>query len=68
MVFSDMKFLLELLEPSEQNQTKFLQLQSVLDYNNVTVETVMRRVSCSISTNNGMVLSHRDTCHKDMEI
>ncbi|XP_021913488.1 pickpocket protein 11-like [Zootermopsis nevadensis] len=45
MVFSDMKFLLELLEPSEQNQTKFLQLQSVLDYNNVTVETVMRRVA-----------------------
>jgi hypothetical protein len=49
MVFSDMKYLLELLEPSEQNQTKFLQLQSILDYNNITVETVMRRVSC-IST------------------
>lgn len=49
MVFSDMKYLLELLEPSEHNQTKFLRLQSILDYNNITVETVMRRVSC-IST------------------
>jgi hypothetical protein len=49
MVFSDMKYLLELLEPSEQNQTKFLRLQSIQDYNNITVETVMRRVSC-IST------------------
>lgn len=48
-VFQDMKYLLELLEPSEHNQTKFLQLQSVLDYNNVTVEEVMRRVSSTPS-------------------
>ncbi|GFG30440.1 hypothetical protein Cfor_03682, partial [Coptotermes formosanus] len=45
LVFSDMKYLLELLEPSEQNQTKFLLLQSIFDYNNITVETVMRRVA-----------------------
>jgi hypothetical protein len=40
-----MKYLLELLEPSEQNQTKFLLLQSIFDYNNVTVEMAMKRVS-----------------------
>jgi hypothetical protein len=50
VVFSDMKYLLELLEPNEQNQSKFLQLQSILDYNNITVETVMRRVSCTSTT------------------
>jgi hypothetical protein len=52
-VFQDMRYLLELLEPSERNQTKFLQLQSVLDYNNVTVEAVMKRVS-STSTAAGV--------------
>jgi len=41
-----MKYLLELLEPNEQNWTKFLHLQYILDYNNITVEKVMRLVSC----------------------
>jgi hypothetical protein len=45
LVFSEMKYLLQLLEPSEQNRTKFLHLQSIFDYNNITVETVMRLVS-----------------------
>jgi len=40
-----MKYLLELLEPSEQNWTKFLHLQYILDYNNITVEKVMGLVS-----------------------
>lgn len=40
-----MKYLLQLLEPSEQNRTKFLHLQSIFDYNNITVETVMKLVS-----------------------
>jgi hypothetical protein len=50
VVFSDMRYLLELLEPNEQNQSKFSQLQSILDYNNITVEAVMRRVSCTSTT------------------
>jgi hypothetical protein len=45
LVFSEMKYLLELLEPSDENQTRFLHLQSIFDYNNITVETVMKRVS-----------------------
>jgi len=45
LAFSEMKYLLELLEPSEQNRTKFLHLQYILDYNNITVETAMRLVS-----------------------
>ncbi|XP_069672052.1 sodium channel protein Nach-like [Periplaneta americana] len=42
--FSDMKYLLELLEPSEQKETKFLRLQSILDDNNITVEEVMKKM------------------------
>jgi hypothetical protein len=45
LVFSEMKYLLELLEPNEQNWTEFIQLQYILDYNNITVEKVMRLVS-----------------------
>lgn len=45
LVFSEMKYLLELLEPNEQNRTEFIQLQYILDYNNITVEKVMRLVS-----------------------
>jgi len=45
LVFSEMKYLLELLEPKERNRTEFIQLQYILDYNNITVEKVMRLVS-----------------------
>jgi len=45
LVFSEMKYLLELLEPNEQNRTEFIQLQYILDYNNITVEKVMKLVS-----------------------
>jgi hypothetical protein len=45
LVFREMKYLLELLEPSEHNWTKFLHLQFILDYNNITVEKVMGLVS-----------------------
>ncbi|KAJ9593527.1 hypothetical protein L9F63_014920, partial [Diploptera punctata] len=49
-IFKDMKFLLELLEPSDTNITKFIRLQTILDNNNISIEYIMKRVTPKCNT------------------
>ncbi|KAJ1526072.1 hypothetical protein ONE63_009237 [Megalurothrips usitatus] len=44
-VLSDMGLLVELLSPREVNASRFVRLQTILDKNSLTVDTVMRRVT-----------------------